>query len=678
MLYFQYIAFLVFMSILLVVGLVMGYILPETVTGSKNMFLPQFVPRNKLELVTTVHGVTLYLLCFLVVVRWMWNQDRTVKADVEEEPYLRNYALVAEGFPKSARSPHEVKAFFESILGFELEGVSIAYDHCEEVDFVSDRVARAVEKADTHLGVYPSELSGGDSHAGDSQDGYNLDCLMCSGYAFVVFSREEDREFCMRLFAKIDKQVREGKGNQRSVEEDTDTDNEEAALLKTGVGRGSRPNNGGGGPSAAVLFRGKFPIHVGTAPEPCGIQWQNFTVRRSARVVRMVVTLLTALLLVVVLGATMFAPAVLFEMSFIDIRRPSRDQVRIAFLEGFVVVVSAALSNRLLVAALRRAARLSGFMQKANEDALFVLCAYCSMCLNTVAPLAIAYVVARTESATVPRPLIVEWLFASLCACMLSTELCGLMAPAWSFWSNYFWIRQSTYLSVREAGPSLTTAEFPLATRYADLLHVETIVCAMIACDSSSLYTISAQCLMLLYCVFVYFTDKYTFLRIHRHTYYTSPRLDGTVHYLFVFPLSILSIVPVVRTLEYAPVRVFGSTLWVYALAFFGQALVILLFARICQKCNEPRRELSDIPYVEVASLVPYNYFNTNPVHVLRTLHFPSIVVPPIYPFMSGKEYLQGGQFADYDDSVRLRETLMQLAKNPLKGLDDVGNPGNF
>merc|ERR1719471_1404511 len=104
--------------------------------------------------------------------------------------------------------------------------------------------------------------------------------------------------------------------------------------------------------------------------------------------------------------------------------------------------------------------------------------------------------------------------------------------------------------------------------------------------------------------------------------------------------------------------------------------LVFIVIVRLCQKCYEPRRALTEIPYVEVASLIPCNYFNTNPVHVLRTLHFPSIVVPPIYPFAPGKEYLQGGQFADYDDSIRLRETLMLLAKNPLKAPGGVGgNP---
>lgn len=176
---------------------------------------------------------------------------------------------------------------------------------------------------------------------------------------------------------------------------------------------------------------------------------------------------------------------------------------------------------------------------------------------------------------------------------------------------------------------------------------------------------------MLLYSIYGYFVDKYTFLRVHRNTYYTSPKLDGIVHYLFVLPLAILFVLP----LQYVYARL---RLWISVLIFLGNVLVFLVLARLCQKCNEPHRELSDIPYVEVASLMPYNYFNTNPVHVLRTLHFPSLVVPPIYPFAPGKEYLQGGQFADYDDGVRLRETLMLLAKSPLKGLDDFGNPQDF
>jgi len=670
MLYFRFVAFVVILGLLLCLALASGALLRQMVEGRGAAFLPELIPVDKIELVETALATAIWAVCFLATIRWVWDQSNVVRADGEEEPHLRNYSVVAEGFPKSARSPHEVKTFFESILGFEIEGVSVAYDHVEEVEFVQDRVGRAIEKADTHLGVYPAELSSLEGPSGEAQDGYVLDCLMCSGYAFVVFSREEDREFCLRRFADIERLFRQG--SRPGGEEDPDEEEAQALLTKAGPGRGraARPGAGGFNPSRAVLFRGKFPIRVGHAPEPCGIQWHNFAVRRGTKLVRVAVMLLGALLLVMVLGAVMFAPAVLYEMSYVDLLKPSRAQLRLAIFEQTVVVVSTAAGNRLLIAALRRTAELSGFLQKVNEDCVFAACALCVTLVNSVVPLVVASAVAA-PSTTVTRALAVQWLFQTQLTCMLITEVAGLLAPVWSYWSGYFWVRQSMHVAVRDAEPVMTSTEFPLATRYVDLLHMLTLDCAMIALDSASLFTVGAQCLALLYSIFVYFMDKYTFLRLHRNTYYTSPKLAGTMQYFFVIPLAVLSVLPLQHVL-------FKWRPWISALVFVGCALLFLVLVRAVQSCNQPRRELTEIPYVEVASLIPYNYFNTNPVHVLRSLHFPSLVVPPIYPFAPGKEYLQGGQFADYDDSIRLRETLMLMAKNPLKGTDDLGNPQDF
>jgi hypothetical protein len=659
MLYFRFLSFTTLLCFLLLALLALGY------------FMPLIVDDSLLGLATLAHSVAVYAVCFIAVLTWMCSQDRAARADVEEFPHLRNYALVADGFPRSAKSPHEIKAFFESILGFEIEGVSIAYDYVEEEEFIEDRIARTVEKADTHLGVYPSELAGLDSPIADSQDSYMLDCLMNSGYAFIVFSREEDREFCTRRFTEIDRQVKQG-FSRSATEESDDEEGQETTRLLGGAGKNRKNKSGpagvsGGGPSRAVLFRDKFPIRVGQAPEPSSIQWRNFAVRRGAKALKVAVTLLVSLLLVMVLGAVMFAPAVLYQMSFMNVRKSSRSQWQLAVLEQGVVAASIAVGNLILMAALRRAAERSGFLQKVNEDAVFAVSSFCTMMLNSVTPILVAAVVAGSEDLRATRELAVTYLFQVLWLCIFITEKSNIFLASWSFWSSYFWIRQSDYASVREAEPLITTPEFPIATRYVDLLHGFFILCAMIACDSRSLYTIAGQCLMLVYSIYVYFMDKYNFLRVSRPTFYMSPRMDGAVHYLLVFHIALLSLVPL-QQLNYTLPKSYAMLNWPWlnVIIFFVNIVVFLSLARISQKCNDPHRDLSDIPYIEVASLTPANYFNTNPVHVLRALHFPSIVVPPIYPYVPGKEYLHGGQFADYDDSVRLRETLMLLVKTPL------------
>lgn len=659
-LYFNFVGMSVLLCFLFVAGL-----------GSARL-LSVSVPPRYLAQATAGHAAAVYGICVLAVLRWISSQASLTKRDVEDEPHLRNYALVAEGLPKAARSPHEVKAFFESILGFEIEGVSIAYDYTEELEFVEDRIARTLERADTNLGVYPSELAGVEGHSGSCQDGHVLDCLMCSGVAFVVFSREEDRDFCQRRFAEIERQVdqamRKGQWGAGGTGGNDTEDDEETSLLPTEPGR---RKGTGGGPSRAVLFRGKYPVRVGVAPEPCGIQWYNFTVQGSTRAVRMVFTFFLALLVVFVMGSVMLAPAILYRMSYQDIRKPTGTQWQLAVLEQGVAAATVAIGNRLLQALLRRAAVRSGFRQRVGEDVALCVCAFCATLLNSSTPLCVAATVAASERTTATKDLAASWLFQVLWMCMLAAEVAGILSPLWNYCTAHFWVRQSKHASVREAEPIITSPEFPIATRYADVLQLLCLLCLLIALDSASLYTLGAACVMLVYSIYVYFIDKYMFLRINRQTTYVSPNLDNLAQTLLVFPFSALFLLPLQRVF-------IRSQPWMNLLVVAVNALLFLCFSTLCRRCQRPQRERSDISYVEVASLSPCNYFNTNPVHVLRSLHFPSIVVPPIYPYAPGKEYLQGGQFADYDDTVRLRETLMLLAKNPLKGVADIGNPQDF
>jgi len=363
-----------------------------------------------------------------------------------------------------------------------------------------------------------------------------------------------------------------------------------------------------GGPSRAVLFRDKFPITVSQAPEPSSIQWRNFAIRRGPKALRVAVTLLVALLLVMVLGAVMFAPAVLYLMSYMDQPlKTSRTQWMLASLEQGVVSASIAVGNILLMAALRRASEHSSFLQKVNEDVVFVVCSFCTMILNSTAPLIVASIVAASEDMRVTRELASIYLFQVLWMSILVTEVSNILYATWTFWSNYFWIRQSDYASVRESEPIITTPEFPIGTRYTDMLHVLFLLCAMIACDSRSLYTIAGQSLTLVYTVYVYFMDKYNFLRVNRPTFYMSPRLDGAVHYLLVFHVALLSLVPL-QQLNYSlpknamPPWLFNALKWPWlnVIIFVFNIIFFLSLAGCSQKCNNPHRDLSDIPYIEV------------------------------------------------------------------------------
>ncbi|CAE7942801.1 MAP2B, partial [Symbiodinium sp. KB8] len=197
-LYFRHLAFQALLSFFLTVLSLIGYFLPNLTKDSASS--PRLIRPEQLGLAQKLHAVMVFVFVFFAVIRWIWTQGRAARAEHEELPHISDYALMAEGFPKTARSPHEVKAFFESILGFEVEGVSIAYDLSEEADFVENRILRVAEQADAHLGVYPAELADVREMMASSQDGHVLDSLVSSGQAVVVFSREEDREFCLRRF----------------------------------------------------------------------------------------------------------------------------------------------------------------------------------------------------------------------------------------------------------------------------------------------------------------------------------------------------------------------------------------------------------------------------------------------------------------------------------------------
>merc|ERR1719247_3289116 len=114
-------------------------------------------------------------------------------------------------------------------------------------------------------------------------------------------------------------------------------------------------------------------------------------------------------------------------MSFMDVRKTSRAQWQLAAMESGVVAASVAIGNVILITALRRAAEKSGFLQKVNEDVVFAVCSFCTIVLDSTAPLLVAALVAGSEDLRATRQLATIYLFQVLWMCMFVTEAANLL-----------------------------------------------------------------------------------------------------------------------------------------------------------------------------------------------------------------------------------------------------------
>jgi hypothetical protein len=339
----------------------------------------------------------------------------------------------------------------------------------------------------------------------------------------------------------------------------------------------------------------------------------------------------------------------------------TQSQAALGQAERAIVSASITLLNRVLVSVLLQGVRGTGFLQQPHQDSVAVIVALSIVLVQLFFFLVVAGIVGGVEHLQLLPELVTSELFQLLWMSALLAELEYAGAPALAYIQAFYSVRRSRYVSAREAELLLDPPPFPLVKVYVDAIAHSVLFAAMLVANPASSYTLGGCCFLLLHTAYTYLAHKYRFLRTYRYQAMTSPKVDLTAQYCFIVPLVLFSLLPLK-----AAAAVLDP--WTSLSIGLANALLLVLAVR-AYHAKPPPREWTDVPYVEVAAQVPWNFFNTNPVHVLRTIHFPSIVVPPVYAYAPGKEYMQGGMFADYDDAVRLQEALMMILKNPLKDL---------
>ena len=118
----------------------------------------------------------------------------------------------------------------------------------------------------------------------------------------------------------------------------------------------------------------------------------------------------------------------------------------------------------------------------------------------------------------------------------------------------------------------------------------------------------------------IYFLNKYIYLAMSKETFYTSRTLDTSVLELMSMALGVLG-----GCVCHWGFRAGHPTVYIISVAIIS-VLYLWAFDRILQSAGS-QRALServwydDLPYEQLERMYPFNWFNVNPVHMMRLLH---------------------------------------------------------
>lgn len=206
------------------------------------------------------------------------------------------------------------------------------------------------------------------------------------------------------------------------------------------------------------------------------------------------------------------------------------------------------------------------------------------------------------------------------------------------------WLIRSRRVHRRDAEDCMACPEFDLL-RYGDnTINVE-IVLLCFFLSSMTLWWI----FLMLFCslVYIYAWDHFRFLRGCQRTYFCNAKMEIIAQYFFSFPCAMLAAAFFFKLYssheafeEMDPYEVEYHAHWYMPLMAFTVHLILhCLVLRFLVPCFVPEDEYCKKEYKEVAEHIACNWFNSNPVHVLRSHHFHCHDPPHIY-YQPGKEYL--------------------------------------
>lgn len=555
----------------------------------------------------------LWVVVFAFSLYWARCQHLAYRSLDARTSLMSDFAFRVSGLPLDAYEV-EIANFFDAIVPAVIIGVSVAYDYRGHEELIGQLLARHIQTEEQRL----ANLGFSDGQQEPEQDTLVdeevavLNRLQGSGVAFVVCKSEIDRK---RLQDRWTAQ---------------------------------KP-----------WFRGQNQLCLSLVQEePCCFLWENFAYDRRAHLFKGFVELVVLSIEMICLGLVVYWPAAYF--IFDRVMATGNDSPdAFVMLLGYGIAILNCTLNVLVGISSRRV----GFFYRSDVDMCNLVGCTFIVGAQTFFTLIVAYFAVKSVDVSMSLSLfsgqagddrIVRDASAHV---FIAAKLWNLLVPGilvipdvvsrffkyvlssaarYNYWVYIPFFKQDlrtdVAVTVHEAENQLLPAPMQTEFDYSNNICITSTAFLMLFYHSE--YTALTCWILVGWVLLSYISLKCYHLRFNTMVDYTSHHLDDCFTYLWGIPVSILAAASGhwLAILKHWP-------WWVTIVAFGASFVVYSVLVRLVLKSVDPYENGGKGDYVQARRVLRYDYFNTNPVQVLKS-RFLNHRTTFTY-FVRGKEYLQ-------------------------------------
>lgn len=647
---------------------------------------------NTMEIAYFFATLIMYIVTFAGSLWFAYDQRKFFRAQDKENMTMKDFALLATGFPIVKGITKVEKDITRSLQsqpqfeGLDVVGVSVCWNFKDSQQEIADQVRREFDieyknlhteeskKRQAHteqaqesardtkrscgvdpklqcidaalgIGELPCIASGDDEKPPDQEVLQSLENMYTSGSIFIVLGSCKDRceafDRCQKKQLVYNDQCKTCcKGDNHNI------------------------------------------TVMNTEAEPRTVMWKGYGCDHFSFMMNVVTGCILVFFTVIILDIFFYAPYVVYILSYSDVPGMSQG----GFLSGLMLGLLITVCNQIIFIVIGKAADRCGWTNSDSKDCFYcvkyTLAIFFNTCLDlgTVLILAQGYSVDQamqmevaadstlSSKAVAESPNMQKALYVQLVAYIFPscTLLPFLLEPIFTvFFPNALFqalVRSRKEVTVQNAEEILMNAPYDLS-RYGDILVNMMLCCMTMGFTYCTLWQLYFY--MIISMLVIYGWDHMRVLRYSCKTTFAGHSMDDAIMYMMAMPTGVLAMCLVFKAygashagfLQELHSQMEGDVgvsadrynIYMYLVcAFFGHMVIhwLLLQYVVWPKFEENSKDDqaedkdgTEDPYSEVAAIRPANYFNTNPVNCLRSKYLYKHSPPAVF-CMLGREHL--------------------------------------